>query len=123
MYGIILTWLLFKFFASLPVIINVEAKSLKREVHNALNLTVMCVSRKGASTQVEVGNTSQRQSEIAANILAVSKSVAKRLPGGFLNVRGMSLRIGVQPWTVPVYVSYGKGCPLSLPIATQPNNV
>ena len=75
----------------------------------ALATTVMPLTNKGTSTQVQVGLSTQDMKMVADNIVAVYQNMLENFPGKFSNVRSLTLRFGNSEWTVPIYVSYGNG--------------
>lgn len=99
---------LFAIFSRLPIIVNLNAEDLLEECNKALSTTLMSMSNKGASTQIQVGNSSQTEKAVAENIMAVYEAICTRFPGKFANIRGLNLRFGNSSWTVPIYISYGK---------------
>ncbi len=96
------------FVARLPVALDVEAEDLLAEVNQALATSMMSMTNNGTSTQIQVGISSQTEKKVVENVTAVYKNLQKHFPGKFANVRSLSLRFGNNPWTVPIYISYGK---------------
>ena len=84
------------------------AEDLAKAMNEALATTVMPITNKGTSTQVQVGLSSQNQKMVADNIMAVYQNILEKFPGNFSNIRSLTLRFGNSDWTVPIYVSYGK---------------
>jgi len=85
------------------------AEDLEEAMKQALATTVMPLTNKGTSTQVQVGLSTQDMKMVADNIVAVYQNMLENFPGKFSNVRSLTLRFGNSEWTVPIYVSYGNG--------------
>jgi hypothetical protein len=89
------------------VSIDIEAEDLLAEVNRALATSMMSMSNKGSSTQMQVGLSNQTEKQIIENIMAVYESMPKHFPGKFENIRSLYIRFGNNTWTVPIYVSFG----------------
>ena len=84
-----------------------EAKDLASEFQRALSTSLMSMSNKGSSYQIQVGLSNQTEKEIEENIAAVYSSLLTNFPGTFANVRSLALRFGTRDWTIPIYISCG----------------
>jgi len=88
-----------------PVSLDLHAKDLPSEFDRALSTSLMSITNKGSSYQIQVGLSNQSEKDIEQNIAAVYSSLLKDFPGTFANVRSLALRFGTQSWTVPIYIS------------------
>lgn len=91
----------------LPISLDLGVEDLQSEVNKALATSIMSFSNNGNSSQLIVGLSNQTVEEITQNIQAVYNTLIKKLPGKFENVRSLSIRLGNNTWTVPIYISYG----------------
>lgn len=94
----------------IPLSVDVDGvENLSQEMEKVLSFTTMSVTNNGASFQMNVGLTSQEENHVVANVMKAYKDLSVKFPGGFRNIRSLTLRVGTCAWTVPIYVSYGKG--------------
>lgn len=91
----------------LPISLDLQVEDLQSEVNKALATSTMSFSNNGNSSQLNVGLSNQTVEEITQNIQAVYNTLTKKFPGKFENVRSLSIRLGNNTWTVPIYISYG----------------
>ena len=108
MYHQSVVFTFFIIISRLPVSLNIEAEDLLTEINQAMATSMMSMTNNGASTQIQVGISSQTEKEVVENITTVYENLKKQFPGKFANVRSLSLRFGNNPWNVPIYISYGK---------------
>lgn len=102
-----------------PISIDLGAEDLEEAMKQALATTVMPLTNKGTSTQVQVGLSTQDMKMVADNIVAVYQNMLENFPGKFSNVRSLTLRFGNSEWTVPIYVSYASRNTAQVPKAPK----
>merc|ERR1712071_22014 len=98
-----------------PISLNLEVSDLASEFDRALSTSLMSMSNKGSSCQIQVGYSNQTEKEIEENIKAVYSSLLKNFPGTFANVRSLALRFGTHDWTVPIYISCANQDTVTMP--------
>jgi len=98
-----------------PISFDLEAKDLASEFQRALSTSLMSMSNKGSSYQIQVGLSNQTEKEIEENIAAVYSSLLTNFPGTFANVRSLALRFGTRDWTIPIYISCANQDSVTLP--------
>lgn len=88
----------------LPTSIKFDKKNLKNEIDIALQKTAMQLHSLADSHIIQVGNTSMKKKHILENVIAVSRSLAKVYPGGWLNIRAIRLKAQKGPG-LPIYIT------------------
>ncbi len=87
-----------------PMAVNLKATDLKKEFEKVAHSVVLPLSHKGTCAMMRVGHTSMKPSFLVDNILRASEVLAKRYPGGFKNIRSLSLKTETS-MALPLHVS------------------
>ena len=87
----------------IPLQINLRAKDLAGEVARCVATTQLPLTNTGSCSQATVGTTRHSAAQLAANIAAVSAQLVAKYPGGWRNVRSVTLNSGTC--SLPLYAS------------------
>ncbi len=87
-----------------PVQVNLRASDLNAEVSKAIRTTQLPLSHHGTCAMVTVGHTQMTDSRLAENIVAASKVLSRRYPGGWRNIRSLMVK-AEKSMSLPLHVS------------------
>ncbi|XP_043263628.1 ribosomal L1 domain-containing protein 1-like isoform X1 [Colletes gigas] len=103
----------------LPTSIRILSKDLKHEIEYALRKTSMQLHSYGDTHIVQIGHTSMTEEEISDNVLAACKHLSKNYPGGWANVRSVSIKTA-RSLALPIYVTLKNKNSVKIPIVQPP---
>jgi len=89
-----------------PISVNLKAKKLKEEIDSAVNSGSCTISNTGSSSTAVVGHTEMSESSIVDNLLSAVDQLARSVPGGWPNVKQLSIKTALSV-SIPVYLSQG----------------
>ncbi len=87
-----------------PVQVNLRASDLNAEISKAIRTTQLPLSHHGTCAMVTVGHTQMTDSRLAENIVAASKVLSRRYPGGWRNIRSLMVK-AEKSMSLPLHVS------------------
>lgn len=93
--------------ANPPTPVRLWRDNLKKEFDYALKKTCMEIHGHGGTHCVRIGTIAMSKEKIAENILAACKALEKDYPGGFDNIRSMTIKTR-RSLAIPVYYSMSK---------------
>ncbi|XP_015609941.1 ribosomal L1 domain-containing protein CG13096 [Cephus cinctus] len=99
----------------LPTSIRIDSKNLMDEIDYALRKTSMQLHSLGNMHIVKVGHTEMTKKQVFENILAVCKKLAKSYPGGWDNIRSLSIKTG-RSLAIPIYVTLKSISQVEVPV-------
>ncbi|XP_054285013.1 ribosomal L1 domain-containing protein 1-like [Macrosteles quadrilineatus] len=88
----------------IPVNLTMKKLRLKKHLRDAVCKTQMTVKSNGHCSLVQVGHTKMSGSEVATNIVEVAKSLETMFPGGWKNIRCLTVKTA-KSTSLPVYMS------------------
>ncbi|XP_076635633.1 ribosomal L1 domain-containing protein 1 [Colletes latitarsis] len=103
----------------LPTSIRILSKDLKHEIEYALRKTSMQLHSYGDCHIVQIGHTSMTEEEIFDNVLAACKHLSKNYPGGWVNVRSVSIKTA-RSLALPIYITLKNKSTVNIPIVHPP---
>lgn len=90
-----------------PTCVKLDCNDLKKNFDVALNKTSLRIHSRGDSFNVQVGDTGMSQANIFDNIKSVVEKLGKIFPGGWDNIRGLSVKTA-KSTSIPIYYTVSK---------------
>lgn len=88
---------------------SLEKKSLKESIEGALKKVQYRQTASGDTTTIDFANDSMTNSQIVENLEGLIKELKGQFPGGYENIRGISLRPAYpSAVTIPFYYNFSK---------------
>ena len=91
----------------LPMAVRMGSKDLKHEIDHALSKTSLHLHSNGDMHLAQIGKTSMPESEIVENIETACKSLANNYPGGWSNIRRLTIKTP-KSLAIPIYMTMSK---------------
>ncbi|CAD6215579.1 GSCOCG00000390001-RA-CDS [Cotesia congregata] len=101
--------------ANPPTPVRLWRDNLKGEFDHALKKTCMEIHGHGGTHCVRIGTVAMPKNQIAENILAACKVLEKEYPGGFDNIRSMTIKTR-RSLAIPVYYSMKNKDDVAVPV-------
>ncbi|XP_049832569.1 ribosomal L1 domain-containing protein 1-like [Schistocerca gregaria] len=99
----------------LPTPVNLQSKNLKKAIEKALSKTALTVTPHGDSTLVKIGHSHHSPEQLTENIMSVVEELKTRFPGGWHNIRHLSLKTS-KSLRVPFYVTMKSANSVKVPV-------
>ncbi|XP_047001102.1 ribosomal L1 domain-containing protein 1-like [Schistocerca americana] len=99
----------------LPTPVNLQSKNLKKAIEKALSKTALTVTPRGDSTLVKIGHSHHSPEQLTENIMSVIEELKTRFPGGWHNIRHLSLKTS-KSLRVPFYVTMKSANSVKVPV-------
>ena len=87
--------------------VRMGSKDLKHEIDHALSKTSLHLHSNGDMHLAQIGKTSMPESEIVENIETACKSLANNYPGGWSNIRRLTIKTP-KSLAIPIYMTMSK---------------
>lgn len=88
---------------------SLEKRPLKESIENALKKVQYRQTASGDVTTIDFGNDGMSSSEMADNLKALVKELKGQFPGGYENIRAISIRPAfASSISIPVYYNFSK---------------
>lgn len=91
----------------LPVPVRLDATSLKEHINFALRKTSTNLHSHGDNFAIQIAHSEMTEDEIYENFEEACTNLAKSIPGGWENIRGLNLKVA-KATAIPVYYSLSK---------------
>ncbi|KAI4457020.1 ribosomal protein l7ae family member [Holotrichia oblita] len=100
----------------LPIPVRLDATSLKEHINFALRKTSTNFHSHGDNFSIQIAHSDMTEDEIYENFEEACTNLAKSLPGGWENIRGLNLK-APKIVAIPVYYSLKNPSDIKTPVA------
>ncbi|KAJ1061628.1 hypothetical protein K5549_002663 [Capra hircus] len=88
-----------------PVSVNLQSKTLSREINDCIGGTVLNISKSGSCSTIPIGHTGMPIQHIVENVVAVAKSLSQKLPEKWESMKLLFVKTE-QSVSLPVFSSF-----------------
>uniref|UniRef100_A0A8C6DLG5 Ribosomal L1 domain-containing protein 1 n=1 Tax=Moschus moschiferus TaxID=68415 RepID=A0A8C6DLG5_MOSMO len=88
-----------------PVSVNLQSKTLSREINDCIGGTVLNISKSGSCSTIRIGHTGMPIQHIVENVVAVAKRLAQKLPEKWESVKLLFVKTE-RSVSLPVFSSF-----------------
>ncbi|XDB64279.1 hypothetical protein AB1E18_017593 [Capra hircus] len=88
-----------------PVSVNLQSKTLSREINDCIGGTVLNISKSGSCSTIRIGHTGMPIEHIVENVVAVAKRLSQKLPEKWESVKLLFVKTE-RSVSLPVFSSF-----------------
>ncbi|KAF4015598.1 hypothetical protein G4228_006965 [Cervus hanglu yarkandensis] len=88
-----------------PVSVNLQSKTLSREINDCIGGTVLNISKSGSCSTIRIGHTGMPTEHIVENVVAVAERLSQKLPEKWESVKLLFVKTE-RSVSLPVFSSF-----------------